>query len=121
MGLCRSRELTAAATATAASGPAVAVIRLPLCFEGVPTATAGYGIGVFDLEAATHDAFFVVNGSLVKVHHAGGVYENFDALVVDDVVVGAGLGFQSHAVLQTGATATADKDAQAIFGHVLLD
>src|SRR5215203_970524 len=97
-----------------------------LAGERAAAAAAALDVGVVHGEAGAHEAVHVVELAAHDVGDAHGVDEHPDALGLEDLVVVGDLVVEVDAVLETGAAAGPDADAQreillALLGHEGLD
>src|SRR4051794_20026834 len=84
-----------------------------LAAERAAAAAATLDVGVVDGEAGTHEAVHVVELAAHDVGDAHGVDENPDALGLDNFVVVVDLIVEVDRVLETGAAAGPDANAQS--------
>src|ERR1700680_1631500 len=89
------------------------------CLEGMPAATARNGVRVIDSKARAHQAIDVIDFAAVDVANAHLVNQHFEPLLHNDGIAIL-LFIEGHAILETGATAARDKDAQSQAGIVFL-
>jgi len=71
------------------------------------------GVGVLELEACCFEGFDVVDDAAVEVHERSGVDKDLECAEVKDLVHHAGLVLKRHGVLEAGASAADDANAQA--------
>src|SRR5918997_1950370 len=83
-----------------------------LAGERAAAAAATLNVGVVDGEASAHEAVHVVELAAHDVRDAHGVDEYLDALGLDNFVVVVDLVVEVDRVLEAGATARPDTDAQ---------
>ena len=98
--------------AGAAAGPGMRVGLGVLDLEGVAAAAGGDGVRVLDLEARLLEPLEVVDRDTAEVRRAERVDDDADALDLElDVALG-GAGVEAKAVLEAGAAAALDRDAE---------
>ena len=81
--------------------------------EGGAAAAGRLHLGVVELEAGRFQRFDVVHRTAVQVHQRSGIYKYLQVLEAEDLVHHAALVFESHRVLEAGAAAADDADAQS--------
>src|SRR5229473_6468779 len=89
------------------------------CFEGMPAAAARNRVGIIDGKARAHQTINVIDFAACNIANAHLVNQHFEALLHYDGIAILLL-VESHAVLETRATATRDEDAQAQAGITFL-
>src|SRR5207249_1336985 len=93
--------------------------------ERVAATARGNGIRVVDLEAGLLDGLEIVDRGAAQVRRAEGVDDHLDALALEGVVALLGAAVEAEAVLEAGAAAALDRDAQhrdvLLAGHQVAD
>src|SRR5260370_7988797 len=89
------------------------------CFEGMPAAAARNRVGIVDGKARAHQTINVIDFAACNIANAHLVNQHFETLLHNDGIAILLL-VESHAVLETRATATRDEDAQAQPGIIFL-
>jgi cell volume regulation protein A len=80
--------------------------------EARTAAAGGDRVGVVDREPLAHQAVDEVDLGAAQVGQAEPVDDDFDAVLVDDLVAGLGLAVEAERVLQARATAALHRDPQ---------
>src|ERR1700722_1920851 len=87
--------------------------------EAGATAAGAFDRGVLELEAGGFEGLDVIDHAAIQVHGAGGVDEDFEVVELEHLVHHSGLVLKRHAVLEAGAAATDDTDAQTSGNGIL--
>src|SRR5581483_10042650 len=118
-------RLVAAARAAARAGGGFAGIGVVRDGEGVPAAARGDGVRVVDLEARLLDRLEIVHPGAREIRRAERVDDDLHALALELVVALLGAAVEAEAVLEPGAPAALDRDAQhrdvLLRGHQVAD
>src|SRR5829696_495874 len=117
------RTLVGAAGAAARGGVGGRLALLHL--ERMPAAAGGGDVRIIDLEAGLLQAVQEVDRRALQVRRAVGVDDDIDTVQLELVVALLRAAVESERVLEAGATAALDGDAQnrdlLLLGHELLD
>ena len=94
--------------------------------EGAAAAAGALDVGIIELEAGTFESFDVIDFHAIEIHGAHLVDSDLEAVEVHDFVGLVGLIFKRHVILETGAAAADDGDAQGdrdgvLHAHDFLD
>src|SRR5579859_4975200 len=108
---CRVSERSVRATRAAARGPVFGGLALGH-LEGVAAAAGGGHVRVRDLEAGLLDRLQEVDLGAAQVGRAEGIDDHRDAVGLDLVVALLGAAVEAQRVLEAGAAAALDGDAQ---------
>src|SRR5262245_52366384 len=99
----------------AESGPVV------LGSEGRPAATASRGIGILERETRTHNTGYIVDFHAIKILRTEHIYEKPHAFLIENVIALSRLFFDIQTVLESGAAAGHNANAQpGSFGQPFL-
>jgi hypothetical protein len=88
--------------------------------ERVAAGATGNGVRVMDGEPAAHEGIDEIDRGASQIHGAEIVDDDLDALGLDDLVAFILDLFDRHAVLEAGASAGGDEDAESVIGRALL-
>src|ERR1700687_5506648 len=80
--------------------------------EGAAAAAGAFDVGVVEFEAGAFEGFDIVDLDAFEIHGAHLVNSDLEAVELGDFVGVVGLIFKRHVVLETGAAAADDGDAQ---------
>ena len=80
--------------------------------EGAAATAGALDVGIIELEAGTLESFDVVDFHAIEIHGTHLVDSDLEAIEVRDFIGLVGLIFERHVILETGAAAADDGDAQ---------